>query len=416
MPPPTKEQMRTLAVDNLARLMRRLALALALVLIMALVVGGAVQWFRPLPGPTLSADSIPMPGKPPALPWPSTGEAALSVPGIANVEKNADSQPVPAGVLSGVLVAYVILKDHPLSTGGDTGPSILVTGQTLAVSRSGRAAGEPEVPVASGESLTELDALEGLVVDSASDMATLLADWDARSTSAFVKKVDRYVVSLDLRHTHFQEPIGTNDTMITTPSDLIRLAEAALQIPVFYQMVSLGEIDLPDVGPQYNPNFALGKSGIVGIEVGSDTNTNGCYLFAARSTVSGQPVALYGAVLGQSGPIGPNTAAVDAGAALVRAALSDLSAVQIRKGRVVGRLRAPWGASAPVEVSESVTVLAWLGVSLAVTSGLTKLTAPIASGTRVGWLQLHVGLRLAKVALRNAAALQGPSSLWRLTR
>jgi D-alanyl-D-alanine carboxypeptidase (penicillin-binding protein 5/6) len=331
--------------------------------------------------------------------------------------QDRDIRPVPIGVLSGVLTAYVILKDHPLSTGGNTGPTIAVTPQTMAAYRAGSAAGEPEVPVSSGESLTELDALEGLLIDSGNDMATLLADWDAGSTSAFVTKMDLSALSLGLRHTHITEPSGADDAVISTPSDLIRLAEAAMRIPVFQQVVSLGEVTLPEAGLQYNSNFVLGENGVVGIEAGSDTIANGCYLFAAQKIVSGRTVTLYGAVLGQSGPNGPVTAAVDAGDALMKAALSDVTAVPIlQAGRVVGQLSAPWGASTPVMVSQAVTVPAWPGLSVSVTARLVILSVPVATGTRVGSLEIHQGSRVIEVALHNTAPLQGPSGLWRLTR
>jgi D-alanyl-D-alanine carboxypeptidase (penicillin-binding protein 5/6) len=341
----------------------------------------------------------------------------LGVPGLGSLGQDRDTRPVPIGVLSGVLTAYVILKDHPLSTGGDTGPTIAVTPQTLAAYQAGSAAGEPEVPVSSGESLTELDALEGLLIDSGNDMATLLADWDAGTTSAFVTKMDLNAVSLGLRHTRITEPSGTDDAVISTPSDLIRLAEAAMRIPVFQQIVSLGEVILPEAGLQYNPNFVLGANGVVGIEAGSDTTANGCYLFAAQKIVSGQTVTLYGAVLGQSGPNGPDVAAVDAGDALMKAALSDLTVVPIlQAGRVVGQLSAPWGASTPVMVSRAVTVPAWPGLRVSVTARLATLTVPVAAGTRVGSLQIHQGSSVIEVALHNRAPLQGPSGLWRLTR
>lgn len=308
LPPPSKKEARTVAAGRAARWARRLAVNLAVLVVVALIVGGFFQWFRPLPTPTLRATSIRFPGTPPRLPWPAGGEAALSVAGLGSLGDIRDTNPVPTGVLSDVLIAYVIVKDHPLSNDEDTGPTIKVTPQTVAAYRTGRAAGEPEIPVTSGESLTELDALEGLLIDSGGDMATLLAEWDARSTSAFVTKMDHDVTALGLRNTRVTAANGSEDAMFSTPSDLIRLAEAAMGVPVFRQIVSLGEINLPGVGLHYNPNFVLGENGVVGIDVGSDTNANGCYLFAAEKVVSGQTVTLYGAVLGQSGPTGPDTA------------------------------------------------------------------------------------------------------------
>ena len=112
--------------------------------------------------------------------------------------------------LAGVLTAYVVLKDHPISTGGDSGPTISVTSQTLSAYQAGTAAGQPEVTVAAGETVTELNALEGLLIDSGNDMATLLADWDAGSTSAFVTKMDLTALSLGLNHTHITDPSGAD--------------------------------------------------------------------------------------------------------------------------------------------------------------------------------------------------------------
>jgi D-alanyl-D-alanine carboxypeptidase (penicillin-binding protein 5/6) len=419
LPPPSEADRKVMAADRAARLKRGFILSLVVLFVVALVVGGALQWLRPVSQPALAELTTPMriPGTAPSLPWPPTGEAALSVQGLGPVGQVRDTQPAPIAGLAGVLTAYVVLKDHPISPGGDSGPTISVTPQTLSAYQAGSAAGEPEVTVAAGETLTELDALEGLLVGSGNDMATLLADWDAGTTSAFVTKMNLAAVSLGLGHTHVTDPSGADPGTVSTPSDLIRLGEAAMQIPVFNQIVSLGETTLPLAGLRYNPNFDLGQDGIVGIAAGSDTATNGCFLFAAQKTVNGQTVTLYGAVLGQSGPNGPNTAAVDAGDALVRAALPAINAVAVLPARhVVGELSTQWGSSAPVMVAEPVTVIAWPGLSVPVTARLNKFTVPLVAGSRIGVLQVRQGSHVTTATLQSAAALSGPSATWRLTR
>ena len=102
-----------------------------------------------------------------------------------------------------------------------------MTPQTVSAYQAGSAAGEPEVTVTGGRELDRTGALEGLLVDSGNDMATLLADWDAGSVSAFVTKMDRTAHSLDLSHTHITDPSGADPGTVSTPSDLIRLGEAA---------------------------------------------------------------------------------------------------------------------------------------------------------------------------------------------
>ena len=408
-----------MAADRAARLKRRLIVGLVVLFVVALVVGGAVQWLRPVSPPALAALTTPVriPGTAPSLPWPPTGEAALSVQGLGPLGHVRETQPAPIAGLAGVLTAYVVLKDHPISPGGDSGPTISVTPQTLSAYQSGSVAGEPEVTVTAGETLTELDALEGLLVGSGNDMATLLADWDAGTTSAFIAKMDLTAGALGLGHTHVTDPSGADPGTVSTPSDLIRLGEAAMEIPVFKQIVSLGETTLPSAGLRYNPNFDLGRDGIVGIAAGSDTATNGCYLFAAQKTVNGQTVTLYGAVLGQSGPNGPNTAAVDAGDALVRAALPAINAVPVFPARhVVGELSAPWGASAPVMVAEPVTVIGWPGLSVPVTARLNTFSVPLVAGAEIGVLQVRQGSHVTTATLKSGAPLSGPSASWRLTR
>ena len=408
-----------MVADRVARLKRRLVVGLVVLVLLALVVGAAAQWLRPLPQPAVVSLTTPVhvPGTVSSLPWPSSGEAALDVPGLGSLGQARASQPAPIATLAGVLTAYVVLKDHPVPTGGASGPTISVTSQTLAAYQAGSAAGEPEIPVAAGETLTELNALEGLLVDSGNDMATLLADWDAGTTSAFVAKMNLTARSLDLRHTHITDPSGADPGTVSTPSDLIRLGEAAMRIPVFSQIVSLGQSTVPLAGLHYNANFDLGQDGIVGIAAGADTAANGCFLFAAQKTVNGQTVTVYGAVLGQSGPIGPDTAAVDAGDALVKAALAAITAVPVvAAGHVVGDLSAPWGASASIVVAGPLTVAAWPGLSVPLTARLDHLTGPLPSGSKVGVLRVREGSYVVTAALESTTSLSGPSAFWRLTR
>jgi serine-type D-Ala-D-Ala carboxypeptidase (penicillin-binding protein 5/6) len=419
LPPPSEDEARVIAAERAAWRRRHFAARLVVFLLVVVVVGATVQWFRPLPEPALQglATAAHIPGSSPALPWPSAGEAALSVQGLGTLASDGGTAPAPIGVLSGVLTAYVVLKDHPLPIGGVTGPSIAVSTEVSTAYRTGVAAGQPEVPVSAGGSLTELDALEGLLIDSGNDMATLLADWDAGSTSAFVTKMDLAAISLGLRNTHVTEPGGADGAVDSTPSDLIRLAESAMGIPVFQQIVSLGEVVLPGAGLRYNPNFVVGEDGVVGIEAGADTTGNGCYLFAAQKTVGGQSVTLYGAVLGQSGPNGPDTAAVHAGDALMKTALADLvTAPILQAGAVVGQLSAPWGASTPVTAAQAVTIAAWPGLTVPITVRPVAFSVPLAAGTRVGSLQLREGSRVVEVALHNTEPLRAPSGLWRFTR
>ncbi|HEY6427138.1 MAG TPA: hypothetical protein VIX84_07875, partial [Acidimicrobiales bacterium] len=153
-------------------------------------------------------------------------------------------------------------------------------------------------------------------------------------------------------------------------------------------------------------------------KTGSDTSANGCYLFAATQSVAGRTVTVVGAVLDQVGTsLGPNTAAVDAGDQLVKAAFASLGDLSVLSaGQVVGHVVGSWGASSPVTASKPVTVLGWPGIVVPVTLRTDVPKAPIPAGTTVGSITVLAGSRRTDVPLRTARPLSSPSAFWRLTR
>jgi D-alanyl-D-alanine carboxypeptidase (penicillin-binding protein 5/6) len=304
-----------------------------------------------------------------------------------------------------------------LAPGAD-GPSIPVTADTLTAYQAGQANHVSEVPVAVGESLTELQALEGMLVDSGADMATLLADWDAGSVSAFVTKMNAAAIGLGLTETHITDPSGVDPATTSTAEDLVHLGEALLAIPVLRQIVSLGQANVPMTPVVFNLNFDLGRDGIIGIKTASDSSAQGCYLVAAQQAINGKDVMVVGAVLGQPGrTLGPNTAAVDAGDALVRSIFAALHVFALfTPGQTVTEVHAAWGSVAPVTVAQPVTTIGWPGLLVSLAIQGRPLTGPLPSGTTVGTLRVGMGPRAAQVALRTASALSGPGVWWHLVR
>ncbi len=311
----------------------------------------------------------------------------------------------------------MVLSDHRLAPGGD-GPAIPVTADALTAYQSGQARQESEVPVAAGESLTEIQALEGLLVDSGADMATVLADWDAGSVSAFVAKMNAAASRLGLASTHITDPSGVDPATTSTAVDLVRLGEASLSIPVLRQIVSLAQASVPMTTVVYNPNFDLGRDGIIGIKTASDSTAQGCYLFAAQQNIGGKSVTVVGAVLGQpGGALGPNTAAVDAGDALERSVFVALHSFTIfTPGQMVAEVDAPWGSRASVTVTQPVDVIGWPGLVAKLELRGRPLDGPLPSGATVGTMRVGVGGLSVQGELRTASPLSGPGVWWRLTR
>ena len=144
--------------------------------------------------------------------------------------------------------------------------------------------------MAAGESLTELQALEGLLIPSGNNIAVLLADWDAGSTDAFVAKMNSAAQTLGLTSSHFVDVSGLDPGSESTAGDLINLGQAAMALPAFAQVVGMGEATLPVAGRLINFDYDLGHEGIIGIKTGTDAAAGGCFLFEAQNMVDGKKV------------------------------------------------------------------------------------------------------------------------------
>jgi D-alanyl-D-alanine carboxypeptidase (penicillin-binding protein 5/6) len=291
-----------------------------------------------------------------------------------------------------------------------------VTADTIAAYQTGLATQQSEVKVAAGETLTEMEALEGMLIPSGNDIATLLAEWDAGSTTTFVAKMNTAAESLGLTSTHFTDVSGLDPGSMSTAVDLIRLGQAAMGEPTFSQIVSMGEVTLPVAGLLYNFDYDLGHDGIVGIKTGTDAAAGGCFLFEAQRTIGAQKVTIVGSVLGQQ-TSSPITAALHSAEALATAAFAAMTTVPVvAADQLDGRIVTPWGATVAVRAPRSPSIVGWPGVSMPARLSVGRLPSVVRRGTRIGVLDVDLGGRHIDVVLRASGSLSGPSAIWRLTR
>ena len=188
-----------------SRLLRAaVVVGVAAATIVALAAGlVAVQLRRTVPRPVLHRTipaTVTVAGPVPRVPWPRSGESALAVTGIGTVGSAGPSSPVPIASLAKVMTAAVVLRDHPL-TAGQSGPGVTVSAADQAAYQADEAAGDSVAPVVAGETLSELQLLEGLLIPSADNLAPVVARWDAGSQAAFVTRMNALAASLGMRAT-----------------------------------------------------------------------------------------------------------------------------------------------------------------------------------------------------------------------
>jgi len=397
---------------------RKLQLIAALVVVLALVVAGA-QLLRPVPRLQLVAvgpAAVAVPGAVGQLPWPTTGEAQVAVAGIGTIGTFGGDQEEAIGSLAKIMTALLILRAHPLGPGA-SGPELTMTAQDVAIYQADLAGGQSVVAVAAGEQLSELQLLQALLIPSGNNIATVLADWDAGSQSAFVAAMNQMATKLGLTHTHYADASGLSPATVSDAQDQTRLAEVAMANPTFASIVALPQVTLPVAGVAYNVNGLVTHDGIIGVKTGSTPQAGGCYVFAATRVVAGRSVTIIGSVLGQGGT-SILTSALDAGERLVNATSSLLTEqIVVPAGAEVARVDSPWSSALGVPAARGITLVGWPGLVFHVRLQARQLGHTLARGAALGGLQVVAdGTVLVRQSLRSPGLVRGPSWRWRLTR
>jgi len=245
--------------------------------------------------------------------WPAQGQAAYVRGGQSQVLAGPNQHAAPIASVAKVMTAYLVLRDHPLQLAQD-GPTITLTDADVADTDRRRRRQESVVPVVAGERLTELQALQALLLPSANNIAAVLARWDAGSASEFVSWMNAAARSLGMTHTRYTDPSGYDDATASTAADQVRIVDRAMRLPVFASIVDTPSATLPVIGTVHNTDTLLGHDGFVGVKTGSDDAAGGCFAFRSVRWIDGRRTTITGVVLGQPGHdrIAAGLAAADA--------------------------------------------------------------------------------------------------------
>jgi serine-type D-Ala-D-Ala carboxypeptidase (penicillin-binding protein 5/6) len=236
----------------------------------------------------------------PSAVWPTDGQAAFVRSGQAVVHAGPNQHPAAIASVAKVMTAYLVLRDHPLSS-GRVGPTITLTEGDVVDTDRRRGQRESIVPIAAGERLTELQALQALLLPSANNIAAVLARWDAGSVDRFVSRMNATARSLGMTDTRYTDPSGYDDATVSTAADQVRIVIRAMRLPTFASIVATPSATLPVAGTVHNTNTLLGFGGFVGVKTGSDDAAGGCFAFRAIRWIHGKRSTITGVVLGQPG-------------------------------------------------------------------------------------------------------------------
>jgi serine-type D-Ala-D-Ala carboxypeptidase (penicillin-binding protein 5/6) len=387
--------------------------ALALVVLaLAAIRRIATEGAPPLLIQRTVAAHIRFPGSPPVLAWPREGQAAMEVEGVGGLGSSGASAPVPIASVAKVMTAYLVLREHPLAAGAE-GFTITITPADVRESGQRAAAGQSTVAVRAGERISERRALEALLLPSANNIAALLAAHAAGGPAAFVARMNVAARRLGMLSTTYTDPSGLDDETVSTASDQLKLAGAAMRSPVFASIVRQPSVQLPVAGRVANYDNLVGSDGYVGVKTGSDRAAGGCFVFAKRVTLGPRRVTVLGVVLGQ------REGSLIEGALSSARRLGDSAAAAMAvrtvlpAGTTVLRASSTDGRRTTAATAGAIEAVGWGGLMLPVRVLSRAATLRPKAGEQMARVIVGGvgGATSAAVATRSVA---GPSFGWRL--
>lgn len=383
--------------------------AFFLALLLAISVAGACNYVRPLPPAIVTVNVKSPTTSTVTLAWPSYSQASVAAKGYGLLGTHGAQTPLATASIAKVITALCVLDKAPLKL-NETGPTYTISSKDMSIYTDYVAQNGSVLTVVEGDTLTEYQALQALMIPSANNIADSLVMWVFGSHEAYTSYATSYLQKHGIMQTQIgSDASGLDASTVSTANDLAIVGELALDQPVLMQIAGQRTATFATAGTVYNYNTILGQQGITGLKTGNNEEDPGAFAFTATTRVGGKDILLTGAVMGA--PDLP-TALADT-TKLVATAQTGFEETNIAKpAQVVGTLDTAWGAHAKIRVHNAVALARWKSTPITITH---SADASVRSG-KIGTLKAAAGKVHATTDITLDRTVVGPSFWWRLTR
>ena len=158
---------------------------------------------------------------------------------------------------------------------------------TIEISKKAAGTGGSRLGLKTGDKITVLDLLYGLMLRSGNDAAVALAEYAGGDINGFAELMNAKALDLGLTNTHFETPHGLDSNEhYTTAYELALLSNYALNNPTFAKIVGTKNYTITINGSPKalsNTNELLGNmEGVYGIKTGFTNGANRCLVTACK--------------------------------------------------------------------------------------------------------------------------------------
>ncbi len=363
--------------------------AIVSALVVATPLSAVIRPSPPASTSTLTPVTVPGAASTAKITWPAGISAAVVIPSLG-VQETWHDHVAPIASLTKLMTAYVTLQRLPLSL-GQSGPCVTINRADVLYYDSMVASDESSAAVAVGERLCESTLLDGLLVHSAGNFATILANMSWGGSKAFVAQMNLQARALGLTHTHYADTSGVDPRSVSTALEQGRLAALLMQSPLVRRIVDQSSVTLPVAGTLGSYTPFVGVDQVVGVKSGRTDAAGGCDVMAMRFELNGQTQLSYAVVLGARGgdllgPAGEDALSIE------QSILATKTALHVTRGMVVGTLG--WGTKRTDVVVKAPLNLEWFS---ALHDADVRVTIwpefhAVEPGDVVGWLSVGAGI------------------------
>lgn len=321
-----------------------------------------------------------------------------------------DARPIAS--ISKLITALVVLEAKPLKSATDSGPGITFSKADHALYDKYYVMGATIAAMPTGSTMSERDALETMLVPSASNYAEAIAGWAFGSQSGFVAAAKKWLAANGLTHTTIVEPTGIDPRNTSTPTDLLALARIAAADPTVSAISAMPVLSVPGMEQMPNTNNLLGSYGITGLKTGTLKDSGANLLFTSSIEVGhGTSLDIVGVVLGG---YSRDSVAADV-ADLLTSVTGGFHDVPVgAAGQAVGTYSTPWGESAQMVLGEDASLFTWSDTPIEASMQTTTI-ATGADGEEVGTVTWTAGVQSVTVPVVLKGSIRPPDQWWRLT-
>lgn len=289
--------------------------------------------------------------------WPENTKAAISIVGSDKILQSPNATPGPSASTIKALLALCVLDKKPLKP-GESGPRIAIEQRDVDFFEEHYVQNGSVVPVKVGQSWTQRQLLEALLLRSGNNIADTLVVWAFGSVEKYLDYAKDKATSLGLRYTTVADASGLNPATVSSPSDLVRIGKALRTNQTLRSIVAQSSATLPGLDTVHSTNALLGESGIDGIKTGTSYEGGFNLLFSATLTIKGAdaPVAVVGVVMNESTQWDVTTKTLN----ILEAMPDSFETVTVlRAGTKVTDYSVRWGQSTVASVKQDIRITRW---------------------------------------------------------